>query len=544
MNILLLEPDYKNKFPPIGLMKLAQFHRSRGDFVCFAKGVIDPKQAPTPLPKKWDKVYITSLFTFEWERTVATIAYAKTLVSPQNIHLGGVAATLMPDKYEAATGIRPHTGLLHCAKQLGFDDNTCIDTLVPDYSILEQVSHTYAFADAYLLTATRGCGQKCSFCAVQTLEPQYEHYIPILPRIAEIDRLYGQKRRLCLLDNNVLRSKAFSQIIADIKTAGFYKGATITNPKTGKQVRRSVDFNQGLDSLWLSEEKAKLLGEIALSPCHIAFDHIHEKERYVKALTLLERYDVTDVCSYLLFNTPDFQGKGASRPADTPRDLYERVRINAEFARDANIHRKKRAAKRFDGYSFPMRYSPLDQTDRLYIGPNWNKKLLAGLHEIKSPANGGIAATWNTYLSFMGSSYEEFYENLLLPQAYVKGRNPKGNPIWHYAISNWRLLYRALSAAEKQEFEDTIADNIFVAEKLEHITSAKVRLLYLHYFVSGTSFLKLLQYLSANPKYIPFLQSLIAHCPAIWGRTVLMLKGKNSPRIYANMLKCSCKIIH
>ena len=36
--ILLLEPNYKNKFPPIGLMKLATYFRLRGDDVVFYKG--------------------------------------------------------------------------------------------------------------------------------------------------------------------------------------------------------------------------------------------------------------------------------------------------------------------------------------------------------------------------------------------------------------------------------------------------------------------------------------------------------------------------
>ena len=37
-NVLLLEPNYKNKFPPIGLMKLATYFRLRGDNVVFYKG--------------------------------------------------------------------------------------------------------------------------------------------------------------------------------------------------------------------------------------------------------------------------------------------------------------------------------------------------------------------------------------------------------------------------------------------------------------------------------------------------------------------------
>ena len=39
-NILLIEPGYKNKYPPLGLMKIAQYHGPMGkkDNVCFIKG--------------------------------------------------------------------------------------------------------------------------------------------------------------------------------------------------------------------------------------------------------------------------------------------------------------------------------------------------------------------------------------------------------------------------------------------------------------------------------------------------------------------------
>lgn len=39
-NILLIEPNYKNKFPPIGLMKLSTYFKSLGDNVVFYKGDI------------------------------------------------------------------------------------------------------------------------------------------------------------------------------------------------------------------------------------------------------------------------------------------------------------------------------------------------------------------------------------------------------------------------------------------------------------------------------------------------------------------------
>ena len=37
-SILLIEPGYKNKYPPIGLMKIATYHRMLGDNVTFYKG--------------------------------------------------------------------------------------------------------------------------------------------------------------------------------------------------------------------------------------------------------------------------------------------------------------------------------------------------------------------------------------------------------------------------------------------------------------------------------------------------------------------------
>ena len=36
--VLLIEPNYKNKYPPMGLMKIATYYRMCGDDVRFFKG--------------------------------------------------------------------------------------------------------------------------------------------------------------------------------------------------------------------------------------------------------------------------------------------------------------------------------------------------------------------------------------------------------------------------------------------------------------------------------------------------------------------------
>ena len=62
-DILLIEPGYPNKYPPLGLMNLAAYHGpfGRGDHVRFVKG-----EEKGILDRAWDRVYVTTLFTLEW----------------------------------------------------------------------------------------------------------------------------------------------------------------------------------------------------------------------------------------------------------------------------------------------------------------------------------------------------------------------------------------------------------------------------------------------------------------------------------------------
>ena len=62
-------------YPPLGLMKLSEYHKRRGDDVYFALGcderyVRDPDLFE-PEPLLFDRVYITTLFTYEWKQTIS-----------------------------------------------------------------------------------------------------------------------------------------------------------------------------------------------------------------------------------------------------------------------------------------------------------------------------------------------------------------------------------------------------------------------------------------------------------------------------------------
>ena len=232
-NILLVEPGYPNKYPPLGLMKIAAYHgpRGRGDNVLFVKG-----HTPEVLDQVWDRVYVTTLFSFEWKRSAAAIDFALRAARGQSerVFVGGIAATLMFDEFIGEprwAGVRFIKGLLDQPPALslqlcvhdgdfGADDifGTPIEERVPDYSILEHVSYTYPVRDAYFGYATRGCIRKCSFCGVPKLEGSQREMPPITGLVSGVDEQFGPKKDLILMDNNVVASSRYKEVIAEIRT--------------------------------------------------------------------------------------------------------------------------------------------------------------------------------------------------------------------------------------------------------------------------------------------------------------------------------------
>src|SRR5690606_26646537 len=92
--ILLVEPEYYSKFPPIGLLKVSTYHKLKGD----RTELIDFKNRDQREPKRAPKkIYITSLFTWTWKPVWEAVAYYKNEFPKAEIWLGGIYASLMPE---------------------------------------------------------------------------------------------------------------------------------------------------------------------------------------------------------------------------------------------------------------------------------------------------------------------------------------------------------------------------------------------------------------------------------------------------------------
>lgn len=442
MNVLLVEPDYRRGipssnesddtlwYPPISLLKLATFHKSCGDTVKFVRGFSPSLFKEEDLFSEgnhWDRIYITTLFTYHFDKIVQTINQYKAAIGGNvgNIFVGGIMASLMPDELYEETGIYPITGILNSSEKLRLnapkyvDNRVNIDLLPLDYEVLADEKY-YAVNETIYAYTSRGCTNQCPWCGVPRIEPEYLSYIDIKPFIREMRGRYGDLPKLKLMDNNVLPSPYFKTIIEDLLELGYGKGET--NDR-GKQ--RTVDFNQGLDASHIDKDNMELLSQLNIKPMRIAFDRVKEKVLYTSAVKLAANYGIKTFSNYMLYNWKD-----------SPKDLYERLTVNILL----NENWKKEGVDS-QIYSYPMRFAPIDQLEgqpinrnRDYVKANgdkydllkeavWTKRFIRNIEIIKGAAHGAISPTASLALRAIGQTYEEYICNLYMPEELLRNRN-------------------------------------------------------------------------------------------------------------------------
>ncbi len=444
-NILLVEPGYKNKYPPLGLMKIAQYHgpRGKGDRVRFIKG-----EDRSVFGTAWDRIYVTTLFSFEFARIAQSIDFALQVAhgDADRVFVGGIAASLMHERFAGEPrwrGVRFIQGLLDKApaislgldafsEELYADDvgGQPIEELVPDYSILGQIHYRYPVRDAYFVYASRGCIRKCSFCGVPKLEGGQRDTDSLAAIVRAVDELYGPKKDLILMDNNIVASPRFHQIIAEIRDLGFTPGAKFHKGRV--PIQRRVDFNQGVDARILCKDRAflKELSTICVKPLRIAFDHLGLRAPYERAVRYAHEVGLKEMSNYMLYNFHD-----------SPGDLFERMRLNVAFNEELGLRI----------WSFPMRYQPTDLPDRSHVGERWTRYQLRSLQIILQATHGVVSGAPEFFKRAFGNTVSEFEALLLRPQRYIFNRDWYERYDGHPELEEYDRYLRKLSSDERAE---------------------------------------------------------------------------------------------
>ncbi len=509
--ILLVEPNYKNKYPPIGLMKISTYYKKKGDFVEFHKGLMPKLEV-----LNFNKVFITTLFTFDFDICVQTINYYMEIVGFEHVYVGGIAASILPERFkETIPQINILTGQLISSNVLGYDDNINIDILELDYDILWDISYEYPAADSYFIYTSRGCPRKCAFCAVKTLEPQFYDCDNLIQQVKNVDLHFGIKKNLLIMDNNILYSDRFDKTIDELVDLGFgkynnkikkcnymkyYLKSLKRRIENGqkvscllKRIRReliSIKYsrisNKDKERLQCICAKPETLSERELLLC------LKKNDQYL--IDFFERYHFHMITRYVDFNQgldarlfSDEKAKKISEVAIKPcRIAFDNISTREDYF-TAMENAVKYGIKYFSNYllynydenpkslwlrlklnidfckkykkdgislfSFPMKYASIERTDRSYIGVEWHRKYLRAMNVILNVTSGVVAKEEDFFLRAYGNTEEEFIEILTMPDDFIRFRDffeEKG------FTQLWKKYYSMLNKEQKNILIDIL----------------------------------------------------------------------------------------
>lgn len=280
MEIGLLDVDSHN-FPNLALMKISAWHKAQGDNVEFV----------LPL-KHYDKIYVSKVFGDEYSQMSDYCLQADEIV------YGGTGFAIT---------IENRKEVYHKDRDPNLLDE--IEHIYPDYSLYPELTKGKAYG-----FLTRGCCNNCDFCIVSKKEGMCSK------KVADLSEFWQGQKEIVLLDANILACKDRIELLEQLAGS-----------------KAKVDFTQGLDARFMTEEVARILKRIRIKTVHFAFDFMKNEKAIIRGLHIFKEIVGTserDAIVYILtnFNTT------------IEEDLY-RVKMvqEAGFSPDIRIYRKSTA---------------------------------------------------------------------------------------------------------------------------------------------------------------------------------------------------------
>jgi len=318
MRALLVEPSYRTKYPNLALMKISTKLKNEGYDVEYFKGMRH-RSIEDSFNGGFDEIYITTLFTYDSEITVDTINYYHKSYSRSKIFVGGIFASLNAEYVEEKTGIKPFIGY---SKEL--------DMLKPDYDLIKTGTKWDDFSFVF---TSRGCVNRCPYCAVPEIEPETW----INPNWK--DAIDLNKPNVMISDNNLT-----SQPIEHFKEVMDFL----------KEHKLKVIFDNGWDCRLFNENHLKHINGVKFlkGGLRFAFDNMSQEIHIQKTIqSCLDSGIKKDrLTIFILFNFND-----------TPKEAEYRARTIVNL----------------DVRPYPQKYVPLNKLTRqpTYVGKYWTENL-------------------------------------------------------------------------------------------------------------------------------------------------------------------------
>lgn len=280
MKVGLIDVDGHN-FPNLALMKISAYHKSRGDQVEFA--------FPT---YRYDKVYVSKVFGDEYTKMPPLYIQADEIV------YGGTGFAITVENGKE---------VYHKCNDKPLPPE--IEHIYPDYTLYPNLTKDTAYG-----FLTRGCPNNCGFCIVSQKECARS------VKVADLSEFWRGQRHIKLLDPNLLACKDRADLLRQLIDS-----------------RARIDFTQGLDARFVTEEAAGLLKQIKIDKVHFAFDYMKNEKAIIKGLQTYKRVCGTRENNAIVYMLTNYN-------TTIEEDLYRlRMIKQCGFLPDVRIYRKPAA---------------------------------------------------------------------------------------------------------------------------------------------------------------------------------------------------------
>lgn len=405
MNILLVEPKTTSIAYNLALLKWARFCDDNGHNYQYVRGIVPHavKDIGTRVSMKYwdhesefdiipDKIYMSCIFSFYSKKYSDTIDHYLKLFPSAEMIVGGVFPSLTPDWFDKEKWSGGTFGDQKVYIHQGRHPD--IENLVPKYDCYvideDMISGTEAQKERVMkkrqkivLYTSRGCVNKCGYCAVPKLEGNQVNFGTIRPYLEAAKKEVPDATSVVLYDNNFTEQTNLSQIVDELVEFDYavdIHGLHVEafTPEFAKEVSRLNFKAQGK--------------EHSTAYMRFSFDKMKYEPSVWKAMETFSKANIdAEFFCYMLYNW-----------IDSPDDFWKRIIVSHDIARTYNR----------SIYLFPQRYEPFQALEKYgYVGRNWTPEFASGVRRMATWLHGFITCSSSLNIfRWLGYTLEEFEE--------------------------------------------------------------------------------------------------------------------------------------